>query len=175
MREALGDRTVIATEEMVRDLAKGKSVVEYDAQRPNGFPAAAHSQRLYGKTYRQIRDGIRNNRVEVTVTEEQAREFAAGKSKQEYNATRPSGYPNAARFIQYFGKSYLEVRDGRRGYTPVAASADQVRVFSQGKTMRAYDAQKPSGYPYSNHFQRHFGMTFSELRDGVYAKRLAAD
>lgn len=175
MREALGDRTVIATEEMVRDFAKGKSVVEYDAQRPNGFPAAAHSQRLYGKTYRQIRDGIRNNRVEVTVTEEQAREFAAGKSKQEYNATRPSGYPNAARFIQYFGKSYLEVRDGRRGYTPVAASADQVRVFSQGKTMRAYDAQKPSGYPYSNHFQRHFGMTFSELRDGVYAKRLAAD
>jgi len=155
------------TESEVRAFIQGMSVAEYKKQRSAiAGPVDVLFPIIYGKTFQEIRDGRRNG--SAWVSEETVREFAKGKSSEEYDAQRGViGGPASIGFRKIYGKTFQDVRDGYRLGDAPWPEEDVVRRFIQGKSMIDYDATRTTiGGPTSQGFERVYGKQFGELRDG---------
>lgn len=152
-----------ATEYQVRTFAQGKNKKEYDRNRPKGYPhSTMFPQHFNGKSFVCVRDGLP---YAATVSRADVQSFAQGKSREEYNSTRPPGYPASSMFQKRFKKSFVELRDGVSW--GITASIDDVRSFAHGKQAREYDSTRPNGYPATNRFVALFGKTYAQIRDGA--------
>jgi len=154
-------------EGIVRAFSQGLSEDTYNSRRNAiGGPCVASLRLVYGKTFCEIRDGQRGWGGEWP-SEGAVRVFAAGKTCEQYNEQRGAiGGPRHNKFSQVYGKTFREVRDGRRkgGDWP---TEDELRPLLCGKSVIDYAAQRHDiGGPNAGEFLRVYGKTFAEVRDG---------
>lgn len=105
------------SEEVLRERLQGLSVKQYRSVRhqlgPN-FPKQNRFVEIYGKTFRELRDGYRNNDY---VSEEVLRAFIQGIPQPEYarlsRLELPDRFPLLPVIRRVYGKSYVEIRDGK--------------------------------------------------------------
>jgi len=105
----------------VRLVLQGLSVKAYHAQRPPNMPTASSLQKVYGKTFREIRDGYRRGAPgnSTAVDEGILRVALQGLTSIQYDAQRRSKvldarFVSSNAFPRVYGKTFMEVRDGVR-------------------------------------------------------------
>jgi group I intron endonuclease len=187
-----------ATEDEVREAldafeaANGRKLdgPEYERIRfdlGENLPARTFFKSFYGKTYIEIRDGVRGKgRVWAPVPvvraklAEWADEHGRLLGQYEYNDVRVEWgplYPDYSNFVKIYGLTYCEVRDGERGHDGVWAPVETVRArmaewaAEHGRPIQAkeYDVVRVEwgeDFPVFSNFDRVYHMTFCEVRDG---------
>lgn len=104
--------------EDVAAFARGKTKNTYNATRPAGYPSSSRFMQAYKRTFSEVRDGTRALRGSPAnaakyVSLKSIVSFAQGKTKDQYNVTRPAGFPATKLFRALYGMTYAEARDGR--------------------------------------------------------------
>lgn len=111
-----------ASEAEVRAFIQGLTVKQYSVKRRGSprFPKQSYFSNVYGKTFQEIRDGVR---VGVWVTESELRQAITGMTQTEYERLKKervldSRYPQVVSLKKIYGKNYKEIRDGSQRRTP---------------------------------------------------------
>lgn len=166
-------KPVPVSEEQLRGRLQGLGNREYGQRRKSwgpGWPCLDDFPKVYGKTFREIRDGARRS---DWVTKEVIRDTIQNLSTKEYGDQRRSlgpRFPTSRMFEKIYGQPYGEIRHGRRLNSPWA-SIDDVRRVSQGLSEHEYDDKKRSGafgpnFPVVSCMRSVYGISYGEIRDG---------
>jgi hypothetical protein len=189
-REAGGRRVITATEEetqahmlawqktngrpmTVEDYARSRRAMD-----PSRLTHPSNFMMAYGKTFAEVRDGLRGcgfgrsvateNEIRAAVCEWE-RINARRMRKSDYDVVRPSWgdhFRVSCAFQSLYGKTFFEIaRDKPYHYrVPLDILKEKIR----GLTRATYDAQRMlfgHGYPSAHAFRAIYGATFSEIAD----------
>lgn len=153
--------------EVVRKRLQGLDSRAYDEVRREWgleYPTSAMFKRIYGQTFKQVRDGRRQG--DWPALEEISR-LVQGVPQAEYNAKRGS-LPYSGSFEAIYGVTYGELSRGRR-LNSGWVDEETLRARIIGLSMAEYDQQRKAWgpeYPSSVFIRRVYGKTFGEIQRG---------
>ena len=166
LREALGQREQWATEDEVRErMAEwarehGRPIktIEWHVLHEHGgkYPHLASFQRLYGKTFAEIRDSARLwGRSWISLSELRDRMSQWSKDHGgetitvvQYNKSRTGWgptYPHASAFAKVYKKTFSEVRDGARVFSGDMTIEDVLKLVADYRDANGTAPTRRSG------------------------------